>query len=67
MIQLAEGTGPYQPQLRTTHEREVRRVPWRSLDQELVSPTVERLEALRIVHIVHEHAAVGSAIEGDTE
>lgn len=38
-----------------------------SLDQELISPAVESVETLRIVNIVHEHAAVGAAVEGDTQ
>lgn len=36
----------------STDKREVGRVTGRSLDEELVSPAVERLETLRIVDIV---------------
>ena len=46
-------------------EREVLRIMRARLDEELVSPAIERLEALRTVHVIHEHAAVCAAIEGD--
>ena len=37
------------------------------LDEELVAPRVETLERVRLRYIVHEHAAVGAAVEGDAE
>jgi hypothetical protein len=42
----------HSPDQHITNKREVGRVPGRSLDEELVSPAVERLETLRIVDIV---------------
>ena len=42
-------------------------VPGRGLDQEFVSPAVERIEALGVVDIVDEHAAVGAAVKGNAE
>ena len=46
-----------------THKGEVIRVARRSLDQELVPPAVQRIEALGVVHVVHEDATVGTAVE----
>jgi hypothetical protein len=36
------------------------------LHQELVAPAVQCVEALRIVDVVYEHAAVGAAVERNT-
>ena len=49
------------------------RATWRGrrsrahLDEELVAPRVERLKRPRHRHVKDEHAAVGAAVEGDTE
>ena len=51
----------------STHKRKVFRISWASLYQELVSPAIQGIEALRIIDIVHEYAAVGSSIERDTQ
>ena len=48
-----------------TDKWEVIWVPRRRLDQELVPPTVERVEALGVIDVVYEDAAVGSPVEGD--
>ena len=48
-------------------EGEVVRVVRAGLDEELVAPAVERLKAPRVVHVVDQHTAVGSAIERHTE
>lgn len=50
----------------STHKRKVLRVSRASLYQELVSPAIQGIEALRIIDIVHEYAAVGSSIECNT-
>lgn len=55
------------PQVACTHKREVGRVLRRRLDQKLVPPAIQRLEALGIVDIVHQHAAVCPAVEGHAE
>lgn len=47
-----------------TYEWERLGVHWASLDQELVSPAVQCVETLRVVHVVYEHAAVGAAVKG---
>jgi hypothetical protein len=39
----------------------------RGLDQELVSPALQGLETLCVVDIVHEHTAVGSAVERNSQ
>lgn len=44
-------------------EREVLRVVWACLDEELVTPAIERLKGLGAVHIVDEHAAVRPTVE----
>ena len=49
------------------HKGEIVRVSWASLDQELVSPAVERLEGVGRSHIVGEHATVGAAIESHSK
>jgi hypothetical protein len=46
---------------------EVIRVARRGLDQELVSPAVQRIETLGVVHVVDKDAAVGASVEGDAE
>ena len=45
------------------NEGEVLGVSGACLDEELVSPAVERLECVAHRHVVHQHAAVGTAIE----
>jgi hypothetical protein len=45
------------------NKREVVRVSWRRLDQELIPPAVKRIEALGVVDVEHQHAAVGAAVE----
>lgn len=45
---------------------EVVGVPGRGLDEEFVAPAVEGVKALGVVDVVHEHAAVCAAIEGDS-
>jgi len=37
------------------------------LYQKLVSPTIQRIEALRVVDIVNEDAAVSAAVEGHAQ
>ena len=37
------------------------------MDEELVTPGIQRLEGFGAVHVVHEDTTVGSAIEGNTE
>jgi hypothetical protein len=37
------------------------------LDQKLVSPAVQSLERLQAVHVVDQYAAVGAAVESNTE
>jgi histone H3/H4 len=49
------------------HKRKTIGVSGRRLDQELVAPAIERIERLAVVDIVHEHAAVGAAVEGHSE
>ena len=49
------------------HKREVLWVMWASLDEELVSPTVESLERLCTVYIVYEYTAVCTTVECYTE
>ena len=46
---------------------EALRVHGASLDQELVPPAVECIKTLGVVDVVNEHAAVGAAVECDTE
>ena len=45
------------------HKGKIVRISWASLDQELVSPAVERLEGVGRGHVVGEHTTVGAAIE----
>jgi len=49
------------------HEREVIRVSWGCLDQELVPPAVERIEALGVVDVEDEDAAIRATVEGNTQ
>ena len=49
------------------HEREILGIMRAGLDQELVAPTVQSLERLGAVHVVHEHAAVCTTVECDAE
>ena len=46
------------------NEGEVLRIVWACLDEELVAPTIERLEGLGAVHVVDEYAAVRPTVEG---
>ncbi len=50
-----------------THKWEAFRVHGTGLHQKLVSPAIQGIEALRVVDIVDENAAVGAAIEGHTQ
>ena len=50
-----------------THEWKALRVSWASLDQELVPPAIQCVEALRVIDVIYEHAAVGAPIERDTQ
>lgn len=52
---------------RHTYKGKVGGIPRRGLDQELVSPAVQRLEALGVVDVVHQNAAVGSSVECDAQ
>ena len=49
------------------NEREVLRIVRASLDEEFISPAVERLKALGAINIIHENTAVCTTIECDTE
>lgn len=49
--------------LRATNKWEVGRVPRRSLDEKFVSPAVQRLETLGIVHVVDQNAAISTSVE----
>lgn len=48
------------------HKREAVGVSWGSLDQELVSPAIKGIEALRVVDIVDQNAAVCASVERNT-
>ena len=48
-------------------KREVLRVTGTGLDQELVTPRIQILEAVSLGHVVHQHAAIRPTVEGDTE
>lgn len=50
-----------------TYERESLRIHRARLYQEFVPPTIQRLETLRVIDIVHQNAAVGASIEGNTQ
>jgi len=50
----------------STYERKVVRISGRSLDQEFISPAIERIETLRVIDIVDKHAAVGASVERNT-
>lgn len=52
---------------RSTHKWKVGGISGRGLDQKLVPPAVKRLEALGIVDIVDQHAAVGAAVKGNPQ
>lgn len=49
------------------HKRERVWVARRRLDQELVTPRVERVKGLGVVDIKDEHAAVGATVKGHTK
>lgn len=49
------------------HEGEVFRISRAGLDQELIPPAVECLEGVGCSHIEHQHTAVGSTIERNTQ
>ena len=49
------------------HKREVLRIMWACLDEELVSPAIERLERLGAVDVVDKDTAVCSTVECYTE
>ena len=49
-----------------THEWEAVRISGRCLNQELVPPAIKRIETLRIVDIVDQHAAVGTSVESNS-
>jgi hypothetical protein len=51
----------------STYKRETLGIHRASLHQELVPPAVQCIERLRVVDIVYEHAAVGAAVEGNTQ
>lgn len=53
--------------LRATNEWEVGRVPRRSLDEEFISPAVQCLETLGIVHVVDQNAAISTSVERHAE
>ena len=49
------------------HKREVLWIMWARLDEELIAPAVQSLKRLRTVDVVHEHTAVRSTVECNTE
>ena len=49
--------------VRGSHEWKSFRVPGTGLDEEFIPPTIQSLKTLRVVHIVHENAAIGSTIK----
>ena len=49
------------------NEREVFGVAGHGLDQELLAPAVELTERLLVGDVVHQHAGVGAAVEGDAQ
>lgn len=49
------------------HEGEVLWISRAGLNQELVSPAVQGLEGVGGGHIKHQHAAVGSSVEGHAQ
>lgn len=53
--------------LRTTYKRETLWISRASLDKEFISPAVEGLETLGVVHVVNQYAAVGSSVKCDTQ
>lgn len=50
-----------------TYKWEALRIHRAGLNQEFVPPAIQGIETLRVVHVVYEHAAVGTAVEGNTE
>ena len=55
------------PARRTSYKWETLGVHGAGLDEELVAPAVQRVEALCVVHVVHQHAAIGTTVEGHAE
>ena len=51
----------------STYEWKALWVHGASLDKELVSPAVEGVETLGIVHVVYEHAAVSATVKGNAQ
>lgn len=49
-----------------TYERETLWVAWARLYEELISPAVQSVETLRVIHIIYEHTAVGASVKSDT-
>lgn len=49
------------------HEWKVIGVSWRGLDQELISPGIERLEGLGAVDIIDKYTAICASVEGDAK
>jgi hypothetical protein len=37
------------------------------LDQELISPSIKRLETLGAIHIINQNTTIGSSVKSDTE
>ena len=48
---------------RLTYKREILGISGAGLNQELISPAVQGIEALRVVDIVHENAAISPSVE----
>ena len=46
-----------------THKREAFRIHRTCLHKELIAPAVQRVEALGVVHIVHQHTAIGPTVK----
>ena len=53
--------------LSSTYKREIVRFSGTRLDQELVSPGIQRLEGFGIIDVVDKHTAISAAIEGNTK
>lgn len=51
----------------STYEWETLWVHGAGLDKKLVSPAIEGVETLGIVHVVHEHAAIGATVKGNAQ
>lgn len=52
---------------RSTYKGKVGRIAGRGLDQKLVAPAVQSFEALGVVDVVDEDAAVGAAVKGNAQ